>query len=99
MNTAIRVLVRVLIFAVFLQFALPGEAQNNKALPVTRSSRQRGTGPSWATAGEEDRPSCKFAEQRGFPDLRRRSTAADSRVEPEQLPLSVVLLFDLTASV
>ena len=101
MSAAIRVVVRVLIFAVFLQFALPGEAQEQQSAPddqvirvnvelvqVDVQVQQKKTGRPVGSLSKEDFQLYEDGVQQQIAELSRN-----------QLPLSVVLLFDLTASV
>jgi hypothetical protein len=96
-----RVLVRVLVFVVFLQLALPGEAQEQQSAPddqvirvnvelvqVDVQVQQKKTGRPVGSLSKEDFQLYEDGVQQQITELSRN-----------QLPLSVVLLFDLTASV
>ena len=101
MSTAMRVLFRVLLAIVFLQFALPGEAQEQQSVPddqvirvnvelvqVDVQVQQKKTGRPVGSLSKEDFQLYEDGVQQQIAELSRN-----------QLPLSVVLLFDLTASV
>jgi VWFA-related protein len=101
MSAATRVLVRVLLAALFLQFALPGKAQEQQSVPddqvirvnvelvqVDVQVQQKKTGRPVGSLSKEDFQLYEDGVQQQIAELSRN-----------QLPLSVVLLFDLTASV
>ena len=101
MSTAIRVLVRVLLFAGLLQFALPGQARGQQSAPDDQVIRvnvelvqvdvqvmQKKTGRAVGSLSKEDFQLYEDGVQQEVAELSQG-----------QLPLSVVLLFDLTASV
>jgi VWFA-related protein len=101
MSTAIRVLVRVLLFAGFLQFSLPGQAHGQQSAPDDQVIRvnvelvqvdvqvmQKKTGRAVASLSKEDFQLYEGGVQQQIAELSQG-----------QFPLSVVLLFDLTASV
>ena len=101
MRKAMRVLVRVLLFAGLLQFALPGQAPGQQSAPDDQVIRvnvelvqvdvqvmQKKTGRAVGSLSKEDFQLYEDGVQQEIAELSQG-----------QLPLSVVLLFDLTASV
>ena len=101
MNTAVRSLVRLLVFAVFLQFPLSARAQEQESAPddsvirvnvelvqVDAQVLQKKTGRTVGSLGKEDFELYEDGVQQKIAELSQN-----------QLPLSVVLLFDLTDSV
>jgi VWFA-related protein len=101
MNAATRVLVRVLLFAVLLQLALSGEAHGQQSAPDDQVIRVnvelvqvdvqvlgKKTGRTVGSLGKEDFQLYEDGVKQQIVELSQG-----------QLPLSVVLLFDLTASV
>ena len=101
MRKAMRVLVRVLLFAGLLQFALPGQAPGQQSAPDDQVIRvnvelvqvdvqvmQKKTGRAVGSLSKEDFQLYEDGVQQEVAELSQG-----------QLPLSVVLLFDLTASV
>jgi VWFA-related protein len=101
MSKAMRVLLRGLLFAGFLQFALPGQAHGQQSAPDDQVIRvnvelvqvnvqvmQKKTGRAVGSLSKEDFQLYEDGVQQQIAELSQG-----------QLPLSVVLLFDLTASV
>src|ERR1700730_17128606 len=101
MSTAMQSLVRVLLFAVFLQFTLSGRAQEQQGIPDDQVIRvsvelvqvdvqvlEKKTGRPVGSLTKEDFQLYDDGVQQNIAELSR-----------DQLPLSVVLLFDLTESV
>jgi len=101
MSIAMRVLLRVLLFVGLVQFALPGEAHgqqstsddqvirvNVELVQVDVQVLEKKTGRAVGSLSKEDFQLYEDGVQQQIAELSRN-----------QLPLSVVLLFDLTASV
>jgi VWFA-related protein len=98
MSKAMRVLLRVLLAAVFLQFAVPVEGQeqpddqvirvNVELVQLDAEVLQKKTGRPVSSLSKEDFELYEDGERQQIAELSQG-----------QLPLSVVLLFDLTASV
>jgi VWFA-related protein len=101
MSTATQSLVRVLLFTVFLQVAVPGRANAQQSIPddpVIRVNVELVQVDGAVLEKKTGRPvgSLSKADFQLYEDGVRQPIAELSR---GQLPLSVVLLFDLTASV